>query len=202
MITGSNAKMLSGELATRLRGRYVSYRIRGLCYEEFLEFHGLPDDDASLGLYLQNGGLPQLRNLGLDNQELVEDYFDNVYNTIVLRDIIERENIRNVPLLRMLLKFVSDNIGKLFSAQSIVKFLKSQNTDTSAKVMGNAVYCHLSRMGYKVFVGQLQKGEIDFVAEKAGGTVYVQVTYLLASEEIVEREFGNLQLVKDSHPIL
>lgn len=67
MITGSNAKMLSGELATRLRGRYVSYRIRGLCYEEFLEFHGLPDDDASLGLYLQNGGLPQLRNLGLDN---------------------------------------------------------------------------------------------------------------------------------------
>lgn len=257
MITGSNAKMLSGELATRLRGRYVSYRIRGLCYEEFLEFHGLPDDDASLGLYLQNGGLPQLRNLGLDNQELVEDYFDNVYNTIVLRDIIERENIRNVPLLRMLLKFVSDNIGTQFSAQSIVKLLKSQNTDTSAKVilsylvylcnayiidrvnrfdihgkklfemgdkfyfedlgirnyiiggnrkfdiekvMENAVYCHLSRMGYKVFVGQLQKGEIDFVAEKAGGTVYVQVTYLLASEETIEREFGNLQLVKDSHP--
>lgn len=257
MITGSNAKMLSGELATRLRGRYVSYRIRGLCYEEFLEFHGLQDDDTSLSLYLQNGGLPQLRNLGLDNQELVEDYFDNVYNTIVLRDIIERENIRNVPLLRMLLKFVSDNIGKQFSAQSIVKFLKSQNTDTSAKVilsyleylcnayiidrvnrfdihgkklfeigdkfyfedlgirnyiiggnrkfdiekvMENAVYSHLSRMGYKVFVGQLQKGEIDFVAEKAGGTVYVQVTYLLASEETVEREFGNLQLIKDSHP--
>ena len=89
MITGSNAKMLSGELATRLRGRYVSYRIRGLCYEEFLEFHGLPDDDASLGLYLQNGGLPQLRNLGLDNQELVEDYFDNVYNTSLSERILE-----------------------------------------------------------------------------------------------------------------
>ena len=256
MITGSNAKMLSGELATRLRGRYVSYRIRGLCYEEFLTFHGLQDEDASLGLYLQNGGLPQLRNLGLDDQELVEDYFDNVYNTIVLRDVIERENIRNIPLLRVLLKFISDNIGKQFSAQSIVKFLKSQNTETSAKVilsyleylcnayiidrvnrfdihgkklfelgdkfyfedlgirnhiiggnrrfdmekvMENAVYCHLCRMGYKVYVGQLQKGEIDFVAEKADSVAYFQVTYLLASEETIEREFGNLKLIKDSH---
>ena len=257
MITGSNAKMLSGELATRLRGRYVAYRIRGLCYKEFLEFHGLVDDDASLSLYLQNGGLPQLRNLGLDNPELVEDYFENVYNTIVLRDVIEREKIRNIPLLRTLLKFISDNIGKQLSAQSIVKFLKSQNTDTSAKVilsyleylcnayiidrvnrydihgkklfelgdkfyfedlgfrnyiiggnrsfdiekvMENAVYCHLCRMGYKVYVGQLYKGEIDFVAEKADSIVYVQVTYLLASEETVKREFGNLKLIKDSHP--
>ena len=135
MITGSNAKMLSGELATRLRGRYIAYRIRGLCYEEFLTFHELKDDDASLNLYLQYGGLPQLRSLGLENTDLVEDYLDNVYNTIVLRDIIERENIRNIPLLRTLLKFVSDNIGKQFSATSIVKFLKSQNTETSAKMI-------------------------------------------------------------------
>ena len=216
MITGSNAKMLSGELATRLRGRYIAYRIRGLCYEEFLTFHELKDDDASLNLYLQYGGLPQLRNLGLDNTDLIEDYLDNVYNTIVLRDIIERENIRNIPLLRTLLKFMSDNIGKQFSATSIVKFLKSQNTETSAKmiltyleylsnafiidrvnrydihgkrlfelgdkfyfedlgirnhiiggnrrfdiekVMENAVYIHLSRMGYKTYVGQMYKAE-------------------------------------------
>ena len=257
MITGSNAKMLSGELATRLRGRYIAYRIRGLCYEEFLTFHELKDDDASLNLYLQYGGLPQLRSLGLENTDLVEDYLDNVYNTIVLRDIIERENIRNIPLLRTLLKFVSDNIGKQFSATSIVKFLKSQNTETSAKmiltyleylsnafiidrvnrydihgkrlfelgdkfyledlgirnyiiggnrrfdiekVMENAVYIHLCRMGYKVYVGQMYKAEIDFVAEKADSVAYVQVTYLLASEETVEREFGNLKLIKDSHP--
>lgn len=64
-----------------------------------------------MNLYLQYGGLPQLRSLGLENTDLVEDYLDNVYNTIVLRDIIERENIRNIPLLRTLLKFVSDNIG-------------------------------------------------------------------------------------------
>ena len=198
-----------------------------------------------------------MRSLGLENTDLVEDYLDNVYNTIVLRDIIERENIRNIPLLRTLLKFVSDNIGKQFSATSIVKFLKSQNTETSAKmiltyleylsnafiidrvnrydihgkrlfelgdkfyfedlgirnhiiggnrrfdiekVMENAVYIHLCRMGYKVYVGQMYKAEIDFVVEKADSVAYVQVTYLLASEETVEREFGNLKLIKDSHP--
>ncbi len=257
MITGSNAKMLSGELATRLRGRYISYRIRGLCYEEFLTFHNLEDNDESLNLYLQNGGLPQLRNFGLDNTDLVEDYLENVYNTIVLRDVIERENIRNIPLLRTLLKFVSDNIGKQFSARSIVNFLKSQNTETSAKmiltyleylsnayiidrvgrydihgkrlfelgdkfyfedlgirnhiiggnrrfdiekVMENVVYNHLSRLGYKVYVGQMHKAEIDFVAEKKDSMIYVQVTYLLASDDTVEREFGNLKLIKDSHP--
>ena len=257
MITGSNAKMLSGELATRLRGRYVSYRIRGLCYEEFLTFHDLQDDDEALNAYLQYGGLPQLRNLGLDNVDLIDDYLDNVYNTIVLRDVIERENIRNIPLLRTLLKFISDNIGKQFSARSIVNFLKSQNTDTSAKVilsyleylsnayiidrvnrfdihgkklfelgdkfyfedlgirnhiiggnrrfdiekvMENVVYNHLTRLGYTIYVGQMFKTEIDFVAEKADNTVYVQVTYLLASPETVEREFGNLRLIKDSHP--
>lgn len=200
---------------------------------------------------------PEACSLGLENTDLVEDYLDNVYNTIVLRDIIERENIRNIPLLRTLLKFVSDNIGKQFSATSIVKFLKSQNTETSAKmiltyleylsnafiidrvnrydihgkrlfelgdkfyfedlgirnhiiggnrrfdiekVMENAVYIHLCRMGYKVYVGQMYKAEIDFVAEKADSVAYVQVTYLLASEETVEREFGNLKLIKDSHP--
>ena len=257
MITGSNAKMLSGELATRLRGRYVSYRIRGLCYEEFLTFHDLQDDDAALKSYLQYGGLPQLRNLGLDNVDLIDDYLDNVYNTIILRDVIERENIRNIPLLRTLLKFISDNIGKQFSARSIVNFLKSQNTDTSAKVilsyleylsnayiidrvnrfdihgkklfelgdkfyfedlgirnhiiggnrsfdiekvMENVVYNHLARLGYTIYVGQMFKTEIDFVAEKADNTVYVQVTYLLASPETIEREFGNLRLIKDSHP--
>lgn len=257
MVTGSNAKMLSGELATRLRGRYVDYRIRGLSYQEFLEFHQLPDEDKSLMLYLQNGGLPQLRNLGLENTDLVDDYLDNVCNTIVLRDVIERESIRNTALLRTLLKFISDNVGKQFSARSIVNFLKSQSIDTSSKiiltyleylcnafviervsrydihgkkifeigdkfyfedlgirnhiiggnrkfdiekVMENAVYQHLVRLGYRVYVGQMQKAEIDFVAEKSGSTIYVQVTYLLASQETIDREFGNLQQIKNSHP--
>ena len=257
MVTGSNAKMLSSELSTRLRGRYMDYHIHGLDYEEFIEFHNLQDSDDSLSLFLQYGGLPQLRQLGLENTDLVDDYLENVINTIVLRDIIERENIRNVPLLRTLVRFIADNIGKQFSARSIVGFLKSQNTEASTnmvlnyleylsnayiidrigrynihgkkllelgdsfyfedlglrnhlvggnrhfdieKVMENAVYRHLLRLGYTVYIGILHKAEIDFVAERQGSTVYIQVCYMLASEDTVEREFGNLRMIKDSHP--
>ena len=137
MVTGSNAKMLSGELATRLRGRYMSYHIHGLDYEEFIEFHELPDNDESLDLFLQYGGLPQLRQIGIANTDLVDDYLENVFNTIVLRDIIEHENIRNVSLLRTLVRFVSDNIGKQFSARSIVGMLKAQHTEASANMVLN-----------------------------------------------------------------
>ena len=257
MVTGSNAKMLSSELSTRLRGRYMGYHIHGLDYAEFIEFHNLQDSDDSLSLFLQYGGLPQLRQLGLENTDLVDDYLENVINTIVLRDMIERENIRNVPLLRTLVRFIADNIGKQFSARSIVGFLKSQNTEASTnmvlnyleylsnayiidrigrynihgkkllelgdsfyfedlglrnhlvggnrhfdieKVMENAVYRHLLRLGYTVYIGILHKAEIDFVAERQGSTVYIQVCYMLASEDTVEREFGNLRMIKDSHP--
>lgn len=257
MLTGSNAKMLSGELATRLRGRYIDYRIRGLNYLEFLKFHDLPDTDETLGLYLQNGGLPGLRLMGLENPDFVRDYQMNVYNTILLRDIIEREKIRNIPLLKTLIRFLSDNVGKQFSARSISNFLKGQRTEASTniilsyldylcnayivdrverynihgkrildfddkfyfedlgirnaiiggnrqfdieKVMENVVYKHLARLGYAVYVGQLQKAEIDFVAENQDGRVYVQVTYLLATEDTVKREFGNLSLIRDHHP--
>lgn len=257
MVTGSNAKMLSSELSTRLRGRYMGYHIHGLDYEEFIEFHDLQDSDETLSKFLQYGGLPQLRKLGLDNVDLVDDYLGNVIDTIVLRDIIERENIRNVSLLRTLVRFIGDNIGKQFSARSIVGVLKSQNTEVSAnmvlnyleylcnayiidrvgrynihgkkilelgdsfyfedlgvrnhivggnrrfdieKLIENAVYRHLLRIGYTVYIGMLHKAEIDFVAEKQGSTVYIQVCYMLASQETVEREFGNLQMIKDSHP--
>lgn len=257
MLTGSNAKMLSGELATRLRGRYIDYHIRGLNYAEFLQFHNLSDSDESLTLYLQNGGLPQLYHIGLENNDLVSDYLTNVFNTIILRDVVEKENIRNIPLLRTLIRFLSDNIGKQFSARSISNYLKGQRTEASTnvilsyidylcntymiervprynihgkrlleyddkyyfedlgvrnsivggnrgfdieKLMENIVYKHLARLGYNVYIGQLQKGEIDFVAERQGNTAYFQVAYLLSSENTVEREFGNLRLIKDNHP--
>lgn len=257
MVTGSNAKMLSSELTTYLSGRYIDYHIHSLGYEEFLLFHKMPDGYETLTAYLQYGGLPQLGRIGLDDRELVDDYLESVYSTILLKDIVERGQIRNVSLLKTLVRFMADNIGKLFSATSIVNFLKGQRVDTSAKVilnyldllcdayiinrvsrydihgkrifelgdkyyfedlglrnhivggnrsadiekvMENAVYLHLLRMGYKVYVGQLHKTEIDFVAEKSGSTVYVQVAYLLASQETINREFGNLKLIDDNHP--
>ena len=257
MITGSNAKMLSSELTTYLSGRHIDYHIHSLGYEEFLLFHKMPDGYEALTAYLQYGGLPHLGRIGLDDRELVDDYLESVYSTILLKDIVERGQIRNVSLLKTLVRFMADNIGKLFSATSIVNFLKGQRVDTSAKVilnyldllcdayiinrvsrydihgkrifelgdkyyfedlglrnhivggnrsadiekvMENAVYLHLLRMGYKVYVGQLHKTEIDFVAEKSGSTVYVQVAYLLASQETINREFGNLKLIDDNHP--
>lgn len=257
MVTGSNAKMLSSELTTYLSGRHIDYHIHSLGYEEFLLFHKMPDGDEALTAYLQYGGLPQLGRMGLDDRELVDDYLESVYSTILLKDIVERGQIRNVSLLKTLVRFMADNIGKLFSATSIVNFLKGQRVDTSAKVilnyldllcdayiinrvsrydihgkrifelgdkyyfedlglrnhivggnrsadiekvMENAVYLHLLRMGYKVYVGQLHKTEIDFVAEKNGSTVYVQVAYLLTSQETINREFGNLKLIDDNHP--
>lgn len=257
MVTGSNAKMLSSELTTYLSGRHIDYHIHSLGYEEFLLFHKMPDGYEALTAYLQYGGLPQLGRMGLDDRELVDDYLESVYSTILLKDIVERGQIRNVSLLKTLVRFMADNIGKLFSATSIVNFLKGQRVDTSAKVilnyldllcdayiinrvsrydihgkrifelgdkyyfedlglrnhivggnrsadiekvMENAVYLHLLRMGYKVYVGQLHKTEIDFVAEKSGSTVYVQVAYLLASQETINREFGNLKLIDDNHP--
>ena len=257
MVTGSNAKMLSSELTTYMSGRHIDYHIHSLGYEEFLLFHKMPDGYEALTAYLQYGGLPHLGRIGLDDRELVDDYLESVYSTILLKDIVERGQIRNVSLLKTLVRFMADNIGKLFSATSIVNFLKGQRVDTSAKVilnyldllcdayiinrvsrydihgkrifelgdkyyfedlglrnhivggnrsadiekvMENAVYLHLLRMGYKVYVGQLHKTEIDFVAEKSGSTVYVQVAYLLASQETINREFGNLKLIDDNHP--
>lgn len=139
-ITGSNAKMLSSELATVLSGRYIEFHIQSLSYEEFLEFHQLEDTDQSLMKYMAYGGLPQLYRIGLDDRDLALDYLHNIYNTIILKDVIAREQIRNVPFLENLIYFVSDNIGKLISASSISKYMKSQNVEVTTTVVLN--YLH------------------------------------------------------------
>ena len=135
IITGSNSKMLSGELATLIAGRHVEVRIHPLTYSEFLEFHNLEDSDDSLMTYLNYGGLPGLRKVGLDNDEQVWAYLTSVFNTIVLKDIIERHDIRNVPFLNNLIAFYADTTGKLTSANSISKYMKSQKEDVSSNLI-------------------------------------------------------------------
>lgn len=135
IITGSNSKMLSGELATLIAGRHVEVRIHPLTYTEFLEFHNLPDNDDSLMTYLTYGGLPGLRKVGLGSDEQVWAYLTSVYNTIMLKDIIERHDIRNVPFLNNLAVFYADTTGKLTSANSIVKYMKSQKENVSANLI-------------------------------------------------------------------
>jgi uncharacterized protein len=123
--TGSNAELLSGELATLLAGRHVEFQVHPLSYCEFLRFHGLENSRESLGQYLRFGGLPYLSAIGL-SEAVAFEYLDNVHASILLRDVVAREKIRNVDFLETLLEYVADNVGNLFSANSISKYLKSQ----------------------------------------------------------------------------
>ncbi|MBP5518553.1 MAG: ATP-binding protein [Bacteroidales bacterium] len=135
IITGSNSKMLSGELATLLSGRHVEVRVHPLTYAEFLQFHGLSDNDDSLMIYLNYGGLPGLRKVGLSSDEQVWAYLTSVFNTIMLKDIIERHDIRNIPFLNNLIAFYADTTGKLTSANSIAKYMKSQDEKVSSNLV-------------------------------------------------------------------
>jgi predicted AAA+ superfamily ATPase len=258
IVTGSNAKMLSNELSTIIGGRYKEIYVHSLSYKEFLQFHNLKDGDDALTKYIQFGGLPGLLKMGLDEDDAME-YQKDVLNTVLLKDVISRNNIRNVSFLENLTNFIADNIGKIISASSISKYMKSQGTNVSSdtiidytqylenayiihkvnrydihgkrlfesndkfyfedhglrnaqtegtregdieKVVENIVYQHLISLGYKVNVGQLQAGEIDFVCTKKAGSqrIYVQAAYLIANDETREREFGNLHKIKDNYP--
>ncbi|MDE6469102.1 MAG: AAA family ATPase, partial [Muribaculaceae bacterium] len=108
VVTGSNARMLSSELSTYLGGRYIEIHVQSLSYREFLTFHNLEDSDGSLWKYLEYGGLPHLYRLGLDNADLVWEYIQNIYNTIVLKDVVQREGLRNVTLFENLISYSSD----------------------------------------------------------------------------------------------
>ena len=135
IITGSNSKMLSGELATLLSGRHVEVRVHPLSFAEFLQFHNVPDNDESLMTYLNYGGLPGLRKVGLGSDEQVWAYLTSVFNTIMLKDIIERHDIRNIPFLNNLISFYADTTGKLTSANSISKYMKSQEENVSSNLI-------------------------------------------------------------------
>lgn len=257
IITGSNARMLSNELSTLIGGRYKEIYIQSLSYNGFLEFHNLSDNDESLSLYIQYGGMPGLAKIGLEEDD-AREYQIDIYHTVLLKDVIMRNQIRNVPFLENLVRFLADNIGKLISANSIAKYMKSQGESITSsvvinyisflceayilhkvnrydihgkrvfenndkfyfedngvrnaiaggtregdieKVIENIIYEHLIRLGYQVYVGQLQAGEIDFVCTKPEGQrIYVQASFIIAEQATREREFGNLRSIKDNYP--
>lgn len=134
IITGSNAKMLSGDLSTLIGGRYKEIYIQSLSYEEFLLFHKLQDSDDSLARYIQYGGLPGLMKIGLDEDD-AREYQKDIYNTVLLKDVILRNKIRNVVFLENLTRFLADNIGKIISATSIAKYMKSQGQSITASTI-------------------------------------------------------------------
>lgn len=257
IVTGSNSKMLSSDLSTIIGGRYKEIYIQALSFDEFLNFHQLQESDDALAKYIQCGGLPGLMKIGLDEVD-VREYQTDVCSTVLLKDVVMRNQIRNVPFLENLLHFLADNTGKIISSNNIAKYMKSQGENVTPtavinyikylceayvihkvsrydihgkklfesnekyyfedhglrnalvggsregdieKVIENIVYNHLVRLGYEVTVGQLQAGEVDFVCTKpGGGRVYVQASYLIADDITRNREFGNLQAIKDNYP--
>ncbi len=153
--TGSNAKLLSGEIATLLAGRYIQIRIFSLSYREFLDFHKLEDSDASLLEYIKYGGMPHLINLKKE-EAVYYEYLKNIYNSIVLRDVVERYKIRNVSLLDNLIHFLCDNLGSIFSAQNISKYLKSQNLNIQSKT----IIEYLSHLESVFFTDRVKRSEV------------------------------------------
>ncbi len=252
--TGSNARLLSSEIATGLSGRYIEISVHALSYQEFLQFQGLSSGEDSLLKYIRYGGLPFITNLKLTDQ-IVYGYLQSIYSTIILKDVVARFKIRNINFLNRLLEYLADNIGSLVSANRISDFLKSQRIKTTPNIvldylsyltssfiirevnradikgkkifeinekyywedlglrnslvgykateigqmLENLVFSHLLRLGFKINVGQLGDKEIDFVAEKEGRKIYIQVAYLINDKVTKEREFGNLLFIQDNY---
>ena len=136
IVTGSNAKMLSGEIATLLAGRYFRVHIQSLDYSEFLQFYRMEDSDVTLAAYLRWGGLPFLRQIPLSDERVRRDYLGSIYDTIFVKDVVSRRPVRNVTLLDNLARFVADNTGKIFSSNSIAKYLKGKETTVAANTVG------------------------------------------------------------------
>lgn len=134
--TGSNAKMFSGELATHLSGRQLLINIGSLSFNEFCDFHGLEGNDGALQKYLKYGGLPYLMHLP-DNEEIRFEYLKNIFDTILLRDVIHRNSIRDPRFLNDLLRFLADSTGSLISANRISKYLKSQQINKNVALILN-----------------------------------------------------------------
>jgi predicted AAA+ superfamily ATPase len=154
-ITGSNAEMLSGELATYLSGRYIEISIYGLTYNEFLLFHSLPDSNETLQDYLKYGGLPYLRHLEL-NELIIFDYLSNIYASILYKGLIARYNIRNVQFLENLVAFLADNVGSIVSARKISSYLKSQKVNISTQV----VLDYLNQLSSVFFINKVKRSSI------------------------------------------
>lgn len=258
-ITGSNAKLLSGELATYLAGRYVEFVIYPFSFAEFFEMNLIKNpnvDKATCFMqFLKTGGMPFLSNFP-DDDSAKSQYLIDIYNSVVLKDVVKRNNIRDVDTLERIVAYAFSNIGHIFSATSLSKYFKSENRKISHdtilnylkfcsdaflfykinrydlegkkivtvnekyycadhglrealfgknnqnidQVLENIVCLELLRRNYKVYVGKKGDLEIDFIAEKQGKKIYIQVAYLLANEETIKREFSVYNFVKDSYP--
>ncbi len=258
-ITGSNAKMLSGELATYLGGRYVEIKVYPFSFREVLDCYEeekMPIDQADVFTrYLVMGGMPFLYRHSFDAAS-ARQYLSDIFDSIILKDIAQRNRIRDIDQLKRLILFFIANVGNTFSSASVVQYLKNEKRSLSSETLynyirycqeacllhlvpredligkrllsfqekiyltdhgirealygnnqrdinqtlENIVYMELLRNGYEVTIGKSAQAEVDFSAKKGNEKLYVQVAYLLASDDTIEREFSVLETIPDNYP--
>ena len=256
-ITGSNAYLLSGELATLLSGRYIEIKMLPLSFREYVTAF---DEDNYYQLflnYMKNGGMPGEIDILKSNPDGVDKYLDGIFSTIVYKDIMARKNIVDKMLLESILKFIFDSVGSSVSPKKISDTLTSKGISTSnhtvdhyinaflesfliykaerfdvkgknllareykfyvvdtglrsyllgkkadrdmGNILKNIVYLELIRRGYKVYVGKVDDGEIDFVAQNREGLKYYQVALTVRDDLVLERELKSLQKTGDYYP--
>ena len=258
-ITGSNSKLLSGELATYLTGRYVEISMTPFSFSEFCEgaHEMFPNADRTelFNRYLVMGGVPFLAKVGYD-EGACRAYLQDLYGAILLKDVVRRKQIRDVDLLDRIVRFAMTECGHTFSARRIVSFLKGERRDTSIEtvlsyllaceeafliarvprqdlvgkrilavdekfyvtdtglrntvvrgnlrrdidqLLENVVYFEFLRRGYTITIGRIRDKEVDFVCDKGVERIYVQVAYVLESEETREREYRALEMLKTTN---
>lgn len=256
-ITGSNSNLLSGELATLLAGRYVSFRIQPFSFKEVCELKEIEDKEEiekAFEDYIKWGGMPQ--RFYFKNEQETKNYLIDLYDSIVVKDIISRYKIKDVELLNKILEYLMSTPAQQFSATNIVNYLKNENRNCSnetlynylsyitnsfiinkakrydikgkrvlstndkyyltdlglgqvkssikakgkGSVLENIVYNELINRGYDVLVGKSDSSEIDFIASYFDEKIYIQVAYILADDDVVEREFGVFKEIQDNYP--
>lgn len=258
-VTGSNSRMMSSEISTYLTGRYVSFRIFTLSFEEYLTFRKryaeVKDTHAELADYIRLGGFPAT-HLREYSQDEVYTIVRDIYNSTIFSDIVKRNQIRKIDQLERVVKYTFSNVGNVFSAKSISDYLKSEHRaidnetvysyleklekayllhrcsrydlqgkeilktqekfyladtalrysvlgyspDSVAASLENVVYLELCRRGYTVNIGKTPDGEVDFVAQRQGDKLYVQVTQKIESEKTERREYDRLLGIRDNYP--
>ncbi len=254
-ITGSNSRITFSELSTDLSGRYVSFKINPLTFKEIVELTNTKKEDYEKLLFdvFEWGSLPQRFSFKEENSKFT--YISDVYDSIILKDIVERLKIKDVTSFNKILQYLLEIEGREFSATKVIEYLKKENSEISTQTiysylealcsafiinkvnrydvhgksilkslnkyyasdlgikkiktnqkdvnysncLENIVYNELIARGYEVYIGKTKKGEVDFVISKQKEIKYVQVTYLLASEDTIEREFGAYKPIDDNY---
>lgn len=255
-ITGSNAYFMSSDIATLLTGRYVQVEMLPLSFKEFHSVYSQQNllDMDIYNLYIEHSSFPRL--VHVEDDESIDEYLESILNTVVLKDIVTRLKITDVPLLLDIIKYLLSNIGSLINPTKIAntltsygrktdnktvekylqglkdglliyevdrfdvkgkallqrnakyyvvdsafrKFLLSRTDSDRGHILENIVYLELIRRGYRVYVGHLQNGEIDFVAKKPHRLEYYQVSYSVMEDTTLRRELSPLEKLDDNYP--